>query len=433
MLNIIFGYSKYYVDNLSENVRRGLRTKIRSGWHANQAPTGYRNCKETRTVVPDGEQFAMVQEIFSLLLSGCYSVSQVHGIVRSRNKVCPAPSSVYNILRNPFYAGYIRSRGQLYPGAHTPAVSKADFEKAQAILSQARKTRPRRLRFDYSSVFSCSACGFGVSAERKIKPSGREYTYYHCTQRGRGCAEPSIEGRELERQIVAFLGEIELPPQPSAAFQREIEIARTELVAVRAKARQAQTQTATDLKRQISNLTDMRLQELIPADEFTRKRQQLERQVNATAEKIKEVDGEIAMFEPLTVLHILLSKARSWLTSVVIEEKRVLLLLLCSNPTIRDRKAILSARNPLSELIFLHGFTRHLTDVKNGGTNPIDVKVVRTEFQTRLQDFLADPETRELAKDARRFIERVEPALLAGNDNNALLPQETERSKPGAG
>src|SRR3990172_1524990 len=32
MLSIIFGYSKYYVDSLSENVRRGNRTKVENGW-----------------------------------------------------------------------------------------------------------------------------------------------------------------------------------------------------------------------------------------------------------------------------------------------------------------------------------------------------------------------------------------------------------------
>ena len=31
MLNIAFGQSKYYVDNLSENVKRGIRQKLRNG------------------------------------------------------------------------------------------------------------------------------------------------------------------------------------------------------------------------------------------------------------------------------------------------------------------------------------------------------------------------------------------------------------------
>ena len=31
MLNIMFGQSKYYVDSLSENTKRGLREKVRRG------------------------------------------------------------------------------------------------------------------------------------------------------------------------------------------------------------------------------------------------------------------------------------------------------------------------------------------------------------------------------------------------------------------
>src|SRR5690242_12611690 len=43
MLSIIFGYSKYYVDSLSENVRRGNRAKVQQGWFPGRAPFGYLN------------------------------------------------------------------------------------------------------------------------------------------------------------------------------------------------------------------------------------------------------------------------------------------------------------------------------------------------------------------------------------------------------
>jgi len=43
MLNIIFGQSKYYVDNLSENTKRGLREKVRLGEYPAFAPIGYLN------------------------------------------------------------------------------------------------------------------------------------------------------------------------------------------------------------------------------------------------------------------------------------------------------------------------------------------------------------------------------------------------------
>jgi len=43
MLSIAFGQSKYYVDNLSENVKRGIREKLRRGEWPGWAPLGYLN------------------------------------------------------------------------------------------------------------------------------------------------------------------------------------------------------------------------------------------------------------------------------------------------------------------------------------------------------------------------------------------------------
>ncbi len=50
MLNIAFGQSKYFVDNLRENVKRGLRQKIRNGVWPGWAPVGYINNPKTRGV-----------------------------------------------------------------------------------------------------------------------------------------------------------------------------------------------------------------------------------------------------------------------------------------------------------------------------------------------------------------------------------------------
>ena len=51
MLNIAFGQSKYYVDNLSENVKRGLRQKVRRGEQSGQALTGYLNDKLNKKII----------------------------------------------------------------------------------------------------------------------------------------------------------------------------------------------------------------------------------------------------------------------------------------------------------------------------------------------------------------------------------------------
>src|SRR6185437_15045421 len=51
MLQIMFGQSKYYSDALSENVKRGNRTKVERGWRPNLAPLGYDNDRATKTIV----------------------------------------------------------------------------------------------------------------------------------------------------------------------------------------------------------------------------------------------------------------------------------------------------------------------------------------------------------------------------------------------
>ena len=43
LLNMAFGQSKYYVDALSENVRRGMRQKLRRGEFPGKPPVGYLN------------------------------------------------------------------------------------------------------------------------------------------------------------------------------------------------------------------------------------------------------------------------------------------------------------------------------------------------------------------------------------------------------
>jgi DNA invertase Pin-like site-specific DNA recombinase len=66
MLSIAFGQSKYYVDNLSENTKRGLRQKVRRGEMPGRAPLGYINDVRTKTVIVDKRRASFVVEAFEL-------------------------------------------------------------------------------------------------------------------------------------------------------------------------------------------------------------------------------------------------------------------------------------------------------------------------------------------------------------------------------
>ena len=108
MLNIAFGQSKYYIDNLSENVKRGLRQKVRRGEFPGTSPTGYVNDKNSRTIQKDNERFLLVRKMFELYATGEYSLKNLRERISelgltSRNNKKLSKSNVQTIFQNPFY------------------------------------------------------------------------------------------------------------------------------------------------------------------------------------------------------------------------------------------------------------------------------------------------------------------------------------------
>src|SRR3990167_489083 len=102
MLNIAFGQSKYFIDNLSENVKRGLRQKCRRGEWPGMAPLGYINDQKTRTILLDKKKAKIVRKIFDLYVTGDYPLKAL------ANKFGKSSSRIQSILKNPIYCGVFR-------------------------------------------------------------------------------------------------------------------------------------------------------------------------------------------------------------------------------------------------------------------------------------------------------------------------------------
>lgn len=146
MLSIAFGQSKYYIDNLSENVKRGLRQKVRKGEFPGVAPIGYLNDLVTHKMVKDEKKIRLVVKMFKLYSTGSYSMKGLQQEIfalglMSRTGKKLSLSNVHHVLQNPFYYGAFKFNGELYQAKHEPAVSKKLFDQCQEILSD--KSRPK--------------------------------------------------------------------------------------------------------------------------------------------------------------------------------------------------------------------------------------------------------------------------------------------------
>ena len=432
MLNISFGYSKYYVDNLSINVKRGLQTKLKNGWKPNLAPIGYRNCKETRTIIPDRQHFKAVRGMFELLLQGGNTPSDIHRTVCNewayttplRNKTggkAPALSTVYKILANPFYAGFIRWKGQLYSGSHIPIVTKSEFDRAQSLLSNVATTKQKALSFPYTGLFKCGACGLSITAERKWKPSGKRYEYYHCTRKHRTpkCTEPAINGVEFDKQICEFLDRIVLPSDISNWLINAMSEHAMQMASHSEKIASCATELVKAKERQLSNLTDLRIRDILSQEEFDSKRSDLQIELAAAKENALETSRQTKGLEPVQILGMFNTRAKDWYSLANDRQKRRLLNILCQNPSLKDRKALLFAKKPFVEMEKIVKFHDCAEACKTSELQLADIVPITREQIKKLHKVAADPETVILVSEIRAFIHDIDPNALT--DLNSVM------------
>jgi site-specific DNA recombinase len=212
MLQIAFGYSKYYVDALSENVKRGIRQKLRRGEWPSLAPIGYLNNLKTKTIEVDPERAAYIRKAFKLYATGGYTLQRLTNELeamelRSAKGNVLAVSSIQRMLQNPAYYGMIRRKGELYEGSHEPLITKALFDECERVMKgRARKKEKRQHEYLFTGCMTCGSCGCSITAERQ-----RGHIYYRCTKKRGSCAEKYLREESMLDQARKIVEEIVLP------------------------------------------------------------------------------------------------------------------------------------------------------------------------------------------------------------------------------
>ena len=223
MLSIAFGQSKYYVDNLSENTKRGLRQKVRRGERPGLAPVGYINDVRTKTVVVDKRRMPIVIEAFALYAKGDQRLEDIarflasKGILTKSGKQFPK-DKIKRMLTNPFYYGHFRYFGEIHEGKHKAIISKKLFDEVQATL--AKRGRPQKGATApqiFCGLLRCATCNLAITAEKKVKHQKNgnihEYVYYRCTRKHKTirCTEPAVTESDLATQLTDILHSYAMP------------------------------------------------------------------------------------------------------------------------------------------------------------------------------------------------------------------------------
>ena len=208
MLSIAFGQSKYYVDNLSENIKRGHRNKVKEGIWPRNAPLGYVNVKGG--IEHDKILAPLIKKLFETYSTGTFTLREVREkflALGLKGKIGLSISNCQNILTNPIYVGLIRWHNEIYEGKHEPIISKKLFDQCQEVMK--RKSKPKSSGFKqflYRGFFRCGECGCFITTETQ-----KGHNYLRCTKRKNPCTQKYVREELITSQIQEEIKKVSLP------------------------------------------------------------------------------------------------------------------------------------------------------------------------------------------------------------------------------
>jgi len=310
LLVILSSVAQQEVENISANVKKGLKMKMQRGELVGfQGCLGYDYNYEDKTLTVNEEEAKIVRYIFQRYTEGAggsvIAQELEHlGYKTKRGSSKWAETTVLGIIKNEKYKGDILlgktitvdpiskrrlenfgEEDQYYVrGHHEPIVTEEVFEAAQEILK--RRAKPRRInvdgkreKFSRKYAFSCMLeCGFcGGTLSRRSWHSGSIYnkTMWQCvvsTKKGKKFC-PDSKGIEEKTIEQAFIESYRLLCQNNKdvldEFMKRTEEALSESNAGKRLAKIEKDIRALETKK--SKLVDMRLEETIDKETYEAK------------------------------------------------------------------------------------------------------------------------------------------------------------------
>lgn len=209
--------AKNYIDNLSEEARKGMQEKAEQGIWPSSAPLGYLNVAGPhgkRVIEIDPVLGPIVSQMFGWYAAGDLSLLELADRAKAAglvNRLSGGPigrSAIAHILHNPIYMGEFVWTGHVYKGTHQPLVSHELWIRVQEMLESRNERRIRRSKHDFtfSGIIKCGHCGCAMVAELK---KGR-YVYYHCTGFKGKCNERYVREEVIAEELSLAMGRLRL-------------------------------------------------------------------------------------------------------------------------------------------------------------------------------------------------------------------------------
>ena len=303
MLNIAFGQSKYYIDSLSENTKRGQRQKAKRGEYPGLAPIGYINDARIKSIVVHKKRSVIIRKAFELYAKNESRLEDISNFLAQNGILSKTGKRIHKdrvsfILQNPFYVGLFRYTKEIHEGKHQPIVSKKNFDKVQEILKQRGKIRKssKNQPQAFCGLLRCGTCGMMITAESRIKKQKNgnihHYVYYRCSRKSKTikCAEPPVRQEILDKQISSLLQKFSLKKDWAEELNKKLEKDKTETAQSFTAFVQGAQEKIKNISDKIQRLLDSYLDQVVEREIYLAKKSELVSEKKSLEEKINTLE-----------------------------------------------------------------------------------------------------------------------------------------------
>ena len=223
---VLEAVNEWYSVNLGREVAKGLRQRAEQGLWNGDLAFGYVKGDDglAHVVLEEAE---VIREGFQMYASGCCTYQGVASWLnqtgfrprakrrdRRQRHYLWSKDTVKGMLRNSFYLGLTKYKGDLMPGRHAPIVDRELFERCQRVRKERYRgpwsfTRKHRA-YLLGGLVRCAACGSKLWAQHL---SGRDYYREESALRGIPCpnSKAVIRAEILEAQVEGIVTALRLP------------------------------------------------------------------------------------------------------------------------------------------------------------------------------------------------------------------------------
>lgn len=349
--------AKNYVDNLSEETRKGMLEKAEQGVYPSFAPYGYINQSTVdgkKTVAIDPNTAPFIQRLFELYATGDYSLLTIRkrlldeGMIY-RNGKNFHKSTIEVMLKNEFYTGVFYWKGKKYENAkHEPIITKELFQQVQNVLCRPHKNKSRKTIFAYNGLLHCGVCGCSLTAEIKKE----KYIYYHCTGHKGKCNQTYLKQETIEAEFEKLLGNIHINEDEQETILEGLRGSYHDKI-------EYHNNCVKQLERQIKTLQDRidqsyldKLDKKISEDFWqSQSSKWLNEKEELTLKLLAHQKADTNYLENANLIIELARKAAGLFKKQNAEQKRKLINLLLSNSSYKDEKLDITLRTPFNVIM----------------------------------------------------------------------------------